>query len=660
MHTGIGHMNLAYLELLAQQFPSVQAAAMEIVALEASLNLPKETEHFLSDLHGEYESFLHLLKSSSGSLHRRIDELFQEELSGRERRSLAVLIYYPEQKLSLILQDVDDRQAWLRQTLPFLIRLGRSVAAKYTLTYVRQLTPQGYEDIIEILLMPQETEADRERYYAALIDSIIMIGQGESLIIALARLIQRLAITHLHIIGDIYDRGPGAHIILDELMAYHSVDIQWGNHDIVWMGAAAGSLACMANVVRIALRYNNLETLENGYGINLIPLVSFALDVYGDDPCSQFIPKLEDDPLRIDKMDKTELLLLARMQKAITIIQFKLEGQIIQRRPHYNMDDRLLLHKIDRERAAVRIGDRNYDLIDNHFPTLDPADPYTLTGREQQVMARLALAFKTSAALQQHVRFLYAHGGMYRVYNNNLLYHGCISLNPDGSFTEIVMNGQPYSGKSYMDRVERLARQGYFAASAEDRQYGQDVMWYLWSGARSPLFGKNKMATFERYFVRDPKTHVELQNPYYKYRDDETVVSRIFAEFGIDPETGRIVNGHVPVKVIKGQSPIKAGGKLIIIDGGMAKAYQKVTGIAGFTLITNSHGLLLAEHKPFDSAQKAIQDNVELESTTRIIFSYHRRQFVNDTDRGTDLRQRIKTLEALVEAYQAGLLKEKS
>lgn len=652
-------MNLSYLELLAEKYPSIQAAAMEIVTLEANLNLPKETEHFLSDIHGEYEPFLHLLKSSSGSLRRRIDELFQDELSKRQRRSLAALIYYPEQKLSLILQEVKNKQAWYRHTLPYLIRLGCSLTSKYTLARVRQLMPPEYAQIMEVLLTNQEAEPNRERYYASLIDSIIAVDQGQEITIAFALLIQHLAISHLHIIGDIYDRGPGAHIILDELMTHPSVDIQWGNHDIVWMGAAAGSLACIANVVRISLRYNNMETLENGYGINLIPLVTFALDVYGDDPCAQFIPKLQDDPLRIDKMDETELLLLARMQKAITIIQFKLEGQIIKRRPHYDMDDRLLLNKIDRNRAKVRIGKSKYQLIDKEFPTLDPDDPYVLSPREQQLMDRLAISFKTSSALQRHVRFLYANGGMYRVYNNNLLYHGCISLNADGSFSEVIFDGQTYKGKSYMDRVERLARQGYFAADPEERQYGQDAMWYLWSGARSPLYGKDKMATFERYFVRNKKTHKELKNPYYSFRDDETIVNNIFSEFGVDPEAGCIVNGHVPVKVKKGQSPIMAGGKLIIIDGGLAKAYQKVTGIAGFTLIANSYGLLLAEHKPFESAEKVVQENVDLESNTTSIFSYRQRQFVKDTDLGAGIRQRISTLQALVEAYRSGLIKEK-
>ena len=650
--------NLAYLELLAKQYPSIQAAATEIVALEASLNLPKETEHFLSDLHGEYEAFLHLLKSSSGSLRRRIDELFGDEFSEQERRSLAALIYYPEQKLSLIMKDAEDQQAWYRQTLPILIKLGRSVASRYTRTHVRQLLPGDFAGIIENLLSPQESEPDREQYYKTLIESIISVDQGHELTIALAKLIQRLAITHLHIIGDIYDRGPGAHIILDELMTYHSLDIQWGNHDIVWMGAAAGSLACMANVIRISLRYNNMETLENGYGINLMPLVSFALDVYGDDPCRQFIPKLQDDPLRVDKMDETELLLLARMQKAITIIQFKLEGQIIQRRKHYNMEDRLLLDKINHNHAVVRIGDREYELIDNDFPTLDPDDPYALTEREKHVMDRLALSFQTSSSLQKHVRFLFSKGGMYRVYNNNLLYHGCISLNADGSFTEIVMDGRSYGGRSYMDRVERLARQGYFAKSPEERQYGQDAMWYLWSGARSPLYGKDKMATFERYFVREKETHKELQNPYYSFRDDELVVRGILSEFGVDPEYGCIVNGHVPVRIKKGQTPIKANGKLIIIDGGMAKAYQKVTGIGGFTLIANSYGILLAEHKTFESAQKAIQEDVDMESTTTSIYSYPQRMFVKDTDLGAALQQRIAALKNLLEAYRSGLIKE--
>ncbi len=652
-------MNLAYLELLAEQYPSIQATAMEIVALEAQLNLPKETEHFLSDIHGEYEPFLHLLKSSSGSMRRRIDELFRGELSKKKRRALAALIYYPEQKLSLKLQTVRNEQAWYRRKLPYLIRLGREVAEKYTRAHLRKALPEVYADVIEELLAPEEAAEDRQRYQESLIDSIIAVDQGAELTITLAKLIQRLAIGHLHIIGDIYDRGPGAHIILDELMAYHAVDVQWGNHDIVWMGAAAGSQACIANVVRISLRYNNLETLENGYGISLIPLVSFALDVYGDDPCAQFLPKLRDDPLRIDKMDETELLLLARMQKAITIIQLKLEGQIVKRRPQFDMNNRLLLDKIDSKRGIVRMSKRKYELIDQEFPTLDSSDPYALTAREQQLMDRLELSFKTSAALQKHVRFLFSNGGMYRIYNDNLLYHGCISLNRDGSFSELVIDGEVYRGKSYMDRVERLARQGYFAADAEEQQYGQDVLWYLWSGARSPLYGKSKMATFERYFVKNRGTHRELKNPYYRYQDSESTMRSILSDFGLDPDKGCIINGHVPVRVKKGQSPIRANGKLIIIDGGLARAYQNVTGIAGFTLISNSYGVLLAEHKPFQSSQKAIEKNIDLESKTRSVYSYPQRLMVRDTDQGADIRTRISALCALLEAYRSGLVKEK-
>ncbi len=651
-------MDLSYLHLLAEQYPSIQAAATEIIALEASLTLPKETEHFLSDLHGEYEAFLHLLKSSSGSLQRRIDELFSDELPSRERRTLATLIYYPEQKLPLLLKQVEDEREWYRITLYRLIELARSVAGRYTRAHLRHCFPPDFANIMSELLLPQAVGDERRPYYQRMIDSIIETGQAAAFVIAFANLIQRLAISHLHIIGDVYDRGPGAHIIMDKLLTYHSLDIQWGNHDIVWMGAAAGSPACVANIVRLSLRYGNMETLEQGYGISLIPLASFALDVYGDDECEQFYPRLEDDPLRIDKVEETERRLLAQMQKAITIIQFKLEGQIIRRRPHYNMDDRVLIARLNLEQGTVCIDGRDYELIDTHFPTVDPADPCALTEREQTLMERLILSFATSDTLQRHVRFLFAKGGMYRIYNGNLLYHGCISLDPDGSFTAIKVDGEVYSGKSYVDRVERLARQGYFSTDPEKRLYGQDVMWYLWSGARSPLFGKNKMTTFERYFVADKETHKELQNPYYRFRDDEQTVRRILAEFGLDAESGRIINGHVPVKVRAGQSPIKAGGKLLIIDGGLAKPYQKVTGIAGYTLIANSNGLLLAEHRPFESAQKAIQDEVDVESSTVSIVTYPRRMLVKDSDRGAEIQSRLNALYELVSAYQAGMIKE--
>ncbi len=651
-------MDNSYLHLLAEQYPSAQAASTEIVALEASLELPKGTEHFLSDIHGEYGSFLHLLKNSSGSLRRRIDELFGDELSKKQRRALATLVYYPEQKLPLALSKVKDEAKWYRKTLHRLVRLCRVVGRKSTHETIRQALPPAFAATINELLYPQEHVEDRQDYYRRLIEAIIELGQARAYVVALAQLVQRLTIAHLHIIGDIFDRGPGAHIILDKLMNYHSLDFQWGNHDIVWMGAAAGSEACIANVVRISLRYANTETLENGYGISLLPLASLAMELYGDDPCAQFLPKLPDDLATIARIDDYERQLMARMQKALTIIQLKLEGQIIRRRPHYEMEDRLFLDKIDHKRGRVTIDGKSYQMSDHFFPTISPDAPYELSEREKMVIDRLKQSFLDSARLQAHVRFLFAKGSMYLVYNGNLLYHGCIALNEDGSFVELRLKDQRVSGKAYMDRVERLARQGYFASDPDQRQYGQDAIWYLWSGARSPLFGKSKMATFERYFVQDKRTHVETQNPYYRLRDDPAVIDRILVEFGLDPATGRIINGHVPVKVQKGQSPIKAGGKLLVIDGGLAKAYQKVTGIAGYTLISNSRGLLLAEHQPFESIQKAVQDEVDLDSRMEIIATHPKRLRVRDTDRGREIQGRIDGLRALLDAYQSGSIKE--
>lgn len=648
----------AYLKLLAEQFPSIQSASSEIVKLTALQNLPKETEHFLSDIHGEHEAFLHLLRSSSGSLRRRIDELLRDELSQSERNALTTLIYYPEQKLPLLLAKTEDEGEWYRITLHRLLRIARDIGAKYPRSQVRAALPTSLASTIEELLYPQTNSRDRRAYYVSLIETLIGVGQGRLFVIALAYLIQRFAISHLHIIGDIYDRGPGAHLIMDRLLEYHSADIQWGNHDIVWMGAAAGGQACIANVLRLSLRYGNTETLENGYGISLLPLASLALDVYGEDACTQFMPRDADDRVEMAVVDDSEQRLLARMQKAISIIQFKLEGQIIQRRSHYEMDDRLLLDKIDHDAGTILIDGEQYRLLDTNFPTVDPADPYALSAREEQLMSRLSQSFFNSEKLQQHVRWLFTKGGMYRAYNGHLLYHGCISLDEDGSFTKLVIDGQAYQGKSYMDRVDQLARQGYFSTDETLRQYGQDAMWYLWSGARSPLFGKSKMATFERYFIADKATHKEHQNPYYNMRDDEQVMRKILVEFGVDPDTGRIINGHVPVRVKRGQRPILANGKLLVIDGGMAKAYQDVTGIAGYTLIANSRGLLLAEHKPFVSAEVAIHEEVDLQSTTEIIAAYPARQLIRHTDQGKEIQQRIDALLYLLDAYRQGLIKE--
>ncbi|GAC1356117.1 MAG: fructose-1,6-bisphosphatase [Herpetosiphon sp.] len=646
---------IQYLELLATYYPTIQAASTEIINLNAILHLPKGTEHFISDIHGEYEAFLHVLKNGSGSVKRKIDEMFDGVLSERERQSLATLIYYPEQKISMQLRRAVDESEWYRTTLFHLIKVCRVVASKYTRSKVRKALPRTFAYVIEELLHEQENLGNKQDYYQSIIDTIISTGQGRKFVIALSELIQRLAIDHLHVIGDIYDRGPGAHIIMDKLMTYHSVDIQWGNHDIVWMGAAAGSEACQANVIRLSLRYANLATLETGYAISLLPLATFAADVYDTDPCRYFVP----DRLDESQWSKKEQRLMAQMHKAISIIQFKLEAQIIQRRPQYEMEDRLLLGNIDYERGTIALHGTEYPLRDTHFPTVDPADPYQLTEQEQIVVDKLSLAFMNSERLQKHVRFLYAKGSMYLVYNGNLLYHGCIAMNEDGSFKAFKVDGQGFAAKEFMDRVERLARQGYFSSGDHvQKQYGMDAMWYLWSGAQSPLYGKDKMATFERYFIEDKNTHTETKNAYYAFRAREDISNKILREFGLDPTNAHIVNGHVPVRVKKGESPVKAGGKLLVIDGGFAKAYQEQTGIAGYTLISNSYGLFLTAHEPFESTQHAIDEERDIHSETLILETNDNRRRVKDTDIGVQLKKQMADLQLLLAAYRAGIIKE--
>ena len=644
----------AYLELLAQHYPTIQAASTEIINLTARLQLPKGTEHFVSDIHGEYEAFHHVLKNGSGAIRRRIDELFIYELTDEEKGSLESLICYPEQKLPQLLAATDNPAAWLRITLFRLIKLGRSLASKYTRADVRAALPQDSVFIIEELLHEQESIHNKHEYYLSIIDTIIALDQADKFIETLSELIQRLVITRLHVIGDVYDRGPGAHIIMDTLTTYHNLDIQWGNHDILWMGAAAGSTACMATVIRAALRYANMETLQNGYAISLLPLATFAMNAYKDDPCAIFYPQTSGD----EEYTENELLLMAKMQKAIAVIQFKLEAQIIQRRPHYRMDDRLLLDKIDFEKGTIHLNGRNYPLRDTLFPTIDPADPYKLTPDEESTVQKLQQAFAISEKLQQHVRFLFAKGSMYLVYNGNLLYHGCIALEKDGSFMGFEVDNQEFKGKAFIDRLDRLARQGYFSKDLEKRRYGQDALWYLWTGAKSPIFGKSKMATFERYFIADKETHKEEKNPYYALRDKEETAVSILQEFGLDPATAHIINGHVPVQVKKGESPIKAGGKLMVIDGGFAKAYQNITGIAGYSLIFNSYGLLLASHAPFESTRSAIEDTVNMQTRTEILELNQVRIRVKDTDEGRDFQQKIDNLQELLRAFQTGLIKE--
>lgn len=647
--------DIRYLELLSNRYPSIQATSAEIIKLATELNLPKGTEHFISDIHGEYEALRHVLKNGSGSIRRRINELFSNSLSESERRNLATLIYYPEQKLPLILKEVEDKVSWYRKTLRNLIEICQDVASKYPRTTLERFLPDVYAPIIEELLYEQEKLEIRSKYYQSILENIIATRSAPSFIKALAELIQKLAIARLHILGDVYDRGPGAHLIMDMLMDYHSIDIQWGNHDILWMGAAAGSDACIANVIRICLRYANMETLENGYGISLLPLVSFAINTYMDDDCTLFRPS----PSSEDELTENEQLIMARMHKAITIIQFKLEGQIITRRPQYEMEDRLLLDKIDYRKGTIQINGKLHPLRDNNFPTVDPTQPYILSHQEKSVMEKLRLSFINSNRLQRHIRFLFSKGSMYLTYNGNLLYHGCIPMNSDGSFSAFKIDGKRFIARQFMDGLDRLARQGYFATDEPERKLdGMDTMWYLWSGAQSPIFAKEKMATFERYFVADPTTHVENRNPYYEHRDREEIAERILVEFGLDPESGHIINGHVPVKVKRGESPVKAGGKLIVIDGGLSKAYQKQTGIAGYTLVSNSFGLLLAAHQPFESTQKAIEEEADIESTTQILKPNTVRIFVRETDRGAEIQQQVIDLQALLEAYRAGLIKE--
>ena len=644
----------AYLKLLAQQYPTIRAASAEIINLTARLQLPKGTEHFVSDIHGEYEAFHHVLKTGSGSIGRRINELFVYELTEEEKGNLEALICYPEQKLPELLATTNNPSVWFRITLFRLIKLCRAVASKYSRAYVRAALPSDFAPIIEELLHEQEGVHNKEEYYLSIIDTIIALNQAGEFIEALSDSIQRLAIARLHVIGDIYDRGPGAHHIMDTLMDYHNLDIQWGNHDVVWMGAAAGSMACMANVVRTALRYANMETLQNGYAISLLPLATFAMSTYKDDFCQIFYPK----PSGGEEYTENELQIMAKMQKAITIIQFKLEAQIVQRHPHFQMQDRLLLDKIDYQKGSIHLNGRDYPLRDTFFPTIDPANPFQLTPEEENTVQKLQQAFATSEKLQQHVRFLFSKGSMYLISNGNLLYHGCIALEEDGSFMVTEVGDQVFKGKNFMDRLDRLARQGYFSTNPEEKAYGQDVLWYLWTGAKSPIFGKNKMATFERYFIADKETHKEAKNPYYALRDQEKTAVAILKEFGLDPETGHIINGHVPVQVKKGESPIKAGGKLLVIDGGFAKAYQKITGIAGYSLIFNSYGLLLASHAPFESKQQAIEEAGTIQTQTKILERNQVRIRVKDTDEGWEIQQKIDNLQELLGAYRTGLIKE--
>ena len=644
-----------YLKLLAKQYPNITSASTEIINLQAILNLPKGTEHFISDIHGEYESFSHVLRNASGVIKNHITYIFGTSLRDSEKKTLATLIYYPEQKLEEIKKTESDMNDWYKITLHRLVTICKVMSAKYTRSKVRKALPQDFAYIIEELLHEDSTGDDKELYYNQIIESIVRLDQADRFITAISHLIQRLAIDRLHVIGDIYDRGPNAAKIMDILENYHSIDVQWGNHDISWMGAAAGCQALICNVIRIQARYCNLDTIEDAYRINLIPLATFAMEKYADDPCTHFLPKNSDADMLTDK----EVQLTAKMHKAISIMQFKMEAQIIKRHPEFGMEGRLLLDKIDFEKGTINIKGIDYPMLDMNFPTIDPKDPFSLSEEEQDVMDKIKSSFVNSGDLQRHVRFLLSNGSIYNIFNSNLLYHGCIPLNADGSLKEVNFRGKRLKGKDYLDAVERVMREGYYTIPhSETKRECLDLMWYLWCGENSPLFGKDAMTTFERYFIEDKATHVENKSPYYERRDEESVCRAILENFGLNPDKSHIINGHVPVKVKKGESPIKANGKLFVIDGGFAKAYQKETGIAGYTLIYNSHGLVLVSHEPFESREKAIAEEKDIHSSTVALQYSQARIMVSNTDIGAELKKNISELDKLVSAYRSGLIKE--
>lgn len=649
---------LKFLELLAQKFPTVAEASTEIINLEAILNLPKGTEHFLTDLHGESEAFLHVLKNASGVIRQKVDEIFGNTLRETEKNALCTLIYYPEQRLRLVKKTETDIDDWYRITLNQLTEVCRTVSTKYTRSKVRKALPEDFSYIIQELLHESidPAEPNKHNYFNGILRSIVEVGRADEFIIAICNVIQRLTIDRLHIIGDIFDRGPGPHVILDTLCNYHLFDIQWGNHDILWMGAAAGNLASIANVLRLSARYANLDVLEDGYGINLLPLARFAMETYADDPCKAF----QVVELQKGTHSARDLRLLAQMHKAIAVLQFKLEGQLILRHPEYGMNDRLLLGAIDFRNGTVRIYGQDYPLMDTCFPTVDPADPFRLSADEEEVVLSLQASFRNCEKLQRHVRLLYSRGGLYLSINSNLLYHASIPMTEEGEFREVTIDGRVYSGRALLDRIDRIARKAYFGnRSNEGVRSALDYMWYLWCGPCSPLFDKDRMTTFERYFIADKATHKETKGAYYRHMEDAKICRKILKAFDLDPDRSHIISGHIPVKSSKGESPIKAEGKLLMIDGGFSKAYQAETGIAGYTLIYNSHGLYLVQHQPFQSSVQAIREGRDIISTRLTVETAPQRITVRDTTIGKELQIQIDDLKLLLAAYRTGQIKER-
>lgn len=651
--------DLHYLELLSQSFPTIADASTEIINLSAILNLPKGTEHFLADIHGEHQAFQHVLKNASGNIKRKVNDLFGNTLREQDKRELCTLIYYPEQKLELVKANEPYLKDWYHITLHQLVAVCRDVSSKYTRSKVRKSLPAEFSYIIQELLHERTEDSNKTAYVNGIIDTIISTGRADDFIIAIANVIQRLAIDQLHILGDIYDRGPGAHIIMDTLRHYHSWDIQWGNHDMLWMGACAGNDACICNVIRLSLRYANLTTLEEGYGINLVPLATFAMETYGDDPCEEFVPRLSGGAKEID--EKT-LRLSALMHKAIAVIQFKEEAKIFDRHPEWGMENRELFNAIDYAKGSIMLDGTEYPLSSNSFPTIDPKHPNELTFEEKQLMGKLHHSFKACEKLHKHINVLLSHGCMYAVYNNNLLFHASVPLNADGTLKEVeIYPERRYSGRSLMYHTGMMIRTAFQNDSdPQEKEYAIDYFLYLWCGPDSPLFDKSKMATFERYFIKDKATHKEEKGCYFKLRDNEAVVDGILDAFGVTGSNRHIINGHVPVHAMDGENPIKANGKLMVIDGGFSQAYHKETGIAGYTLVYHSRGFQLVQHEPFTNTKDAILRGTDIKSTTVIVEMSAHRMLVADTDKGTELRRQVADLQELLYAYRHGFIKERS
>ena len=648
--------SIEYLQLLAKSFPSIAAASTEIINLEAILNLPKGTEHFVTDIHGEYDAFDYVLRSASGVIQQKIEAVFGNELSVDEKRSLSALISYPEAKLRALKAEMPDMDEWYKVTLIQLIAVLTRVSSRYTRSKVRKALPKDYAYIIEELMHETlGTFNSKHDYIKAIVDTIVSTGRAKHYVIAIANVTRNLVIDQLHILGDIYDRGPGAHRIMDMLCNYRDFDIQWGNHDVVWMGAAAGSPACVANVLRNSLKYADMSTLEDGYGINLLPLATFAMETYAGDDCTLFNPVKSDDT----PADIPPTRLMSQMHKAIAIIQFKLEAAVIARHPEFGMENRNLLDKMDLKRGVISINGHEYKLLDTNFPTVDPDDPYRLTPAEQNVIDRLVHSFTNSQALARHMECLFTHGSLYLVHNNNLLYHGSVPLNEDGTLATMNIQGVEHKGKELFDTIEKLVRTAYFSTDNDEiKEYGKDLFWYLWCGPVSPPFDKQRMATFERYFIAEKETHEEKKGNYYRLKNRREICEMILREFGItDMEHAHIINGHIPVKAASGESPIKAEGRLLVIDGGFSKVYHEQTGIAGYTLIYNSHGLRLVRHHPFESIQQSVAQGMDVIASTQMVEYSDKIILVRDTDKGKRLMARVEDLKALLQAYRTGLIR---